>query len=62
MYLQVQLGKLDSLGAHSEHWSPWISSVLQEHFPDASHDADREPCSSQPHAENVNHSSNIFMP
>ena len=61
MNLLLQLGKSERFGLHSEHLSPWISSEIQEHIPDASHDADKEPCSSQPHAENINHNSNILM-
>ena len=60
MNLPLQLGKSENFGLHSEHLSPWIFSDLQEHIPDALHDADREPCSSQLHAENVNYSSNIL--
>ena len=34
---------------------------LQEHIPDALHDADREPCTSQLHARNVYQRSNILI-
>ena len=51
IYLPVQSGKLyGNVSIHSVHLSP-CTLVLQEHTPKASQPSD--PCSSQPHAENI---------
>ena len=53
LYLPVQMGKLKKFSLQSEHLSPIMFSEIQEHIPDVLHDGDRDPSTSQLHAENV---------